>query len=188
MIEKKQDFIYRIILLGNYDAGKTNFISRCVNNTYDSMTLRTIGIDFSVKSVTLFDGKIARIRICDTESTERFKSVIINQFRTMNGFIIMYNITRRESFENATNWVREIRDYTDNNNIAFVGNHADVDNDSYYKREISTEEGQKFAEDNNLLFFETSNLTGFNVNECFNALINRIYENLLIIFQRVNFK
>ena len=181
MKPRKVDFSYRIILLGNYDAGKTNFILRYVNNTYDSMTLRTIGIDFSIKQVTLNDGKTARIRICDTESSERFKSIISSQFRTMNGFIIMYNITRRESFENAINWLEDIRIYSNanTNNIAFVGNRVDIDenNDSYYKREILTEEGQKFAEDNNLLFFETSNLTGFNVNECFNALINRIYEN-----------
>ena len=140
---------------------------------------RTIGIDYSTKQVTLYDGKKAKIRICDTESTERYKYILTNQFRIMNGFIIMYNITRRESFENAINWLEDIRMYGNSNNIAFVGNRVDVDenNDSYYKREITTEEGHKFAEDNNLLFFETSNLTGFNVNECFNALINRIYEN-----------
>jgi small GTP-binding protein len=127
MSQKKQDFVYGIILLGNNDAGKTNFILRYVKNTYDSKTLRTIGIDFIVKFVTLFDGKKAKIRIFDTESTEHFKSIIRNHFRMMDGFIIMYNITRRESFENATNWLREIRDYKDNNNIAFVGNHVDVD-------------------------------------------------------------
>ena len=182
MKQTRWDFSYRIILLGNYDAGKTNFIMRNVYNTYDSMTLRTIGIDFSTKQVTLCDGKKARIQLCDTESTERFKFILTSQFRMMNGFIIMYNITRRESFENAKNWLKDIRIYANPNNInniAFVGNRADVDgnNDYYYKGEISTQEGLKFADDNNLLFYETSNLTGFNVNECFNALINRIYEN-----------
>ena len=182
MKQTKWDFSYRIILLGNYDAGKINFIMRNVYNTYNSMTLRTIGIDYSTKQVALCDGKKARIQLCDTESTERYKFILTSQFRMMNGFIIMYNITRRESFENAINWLEDIRIYANSNNInniAFVGNRIDVDqnNDYYYKREISTEEWQKFAEDNNLLFFETSNLTGFNVNECFNALINRIYEN-----------
>ena len=162
MIQTKWDFSYRIILLGNYDAGKTNFIMRNVYNTYDSMTLRTIGIDFSIKRVTLNDGKTAKIQIWDTVSGERSRSMITSHIRIMNGFIIMYNITRRESFENAKNWLKDIRIYANSNNInniAFVGNRADVDenNDYYYKREISTQEGQKFAEDNNLIIFETSN-------------------------------
>ena len=182
MRQKKEDFIYRIILLSQYDSGKTNFILRYVNNTYNSMTLRTIGMDYSIKRVTLNDGKTAKIQIWDTASGERSKNMITNQLRMMNGFIIMYNITEKKSFETAKNWLEDIRIHVNSNNInniAFVGNHVDVDenNDYYYKREISTEEGQQFAEDNNLLFFETSNLTGFNVNECFNALINRIYEN-----------
>ena len=179
MEKKRKDFRYNIILLGNYDSGKTNFILRLEGKTYDSMTLRTVGIDSSFNIVKLNDGKIARIKIFDTASTERYKYSITSIFRIMNGFIIMYNITERRSFENAINWLQDIRNYTINTNIAFVGNHVDVDenNDSYHKRVISTEEGLKFAEDNNLLFFETSNITGFNVNECFNALINRIYEN-----------
>ena len=182
MKQKREDFIYRIILLSQYDSGKTNFILRYVNNTYDSMSLRTMGFDFYIKRVALSDGKTAKIQIWDTASGERSRSMIFSNIRMMNGFIIMYDITRRESFESAKNWLEDIRIYGNSNNInniAFVGNRADVDenNDSYYKREISTEEGQKFAEDNNLIFFETSNLTGFNVNECFNALINRIYEN-----------
>jgi len=182
MKQKRENFIYKIILLSQYDSGKTNFILRYVDNTYDSMTLRTLGLDYSIKRVTLNDGKTAKIQIWDTVSGERARSMITSQIRIMNGFIIMYNITRRESFENAKNWLEDIRIYANSNNInniAFVGNHADADenSDSYHKREISTEEGQRFAEENNLIFFETSNLTGFNVNECFTALINRIYEN-----------
>ena len=182
MEQKREDFIYRIILLSQYDSGKTNFILRYVNNTHNSMTLRSIGLDPYIKRVTLSDGKTAKIKIWDTASGERSRSMITSHIRMMNGFIIMYDITIRESFESAKNWLEDIRIYGNSNNInniAFVGNRVDVDenNDSYYKREISTQEGQKLAEDNNLLFFETSNLTGFNVNECFNALINRIYEN-----------
>ena len=173
MEQKKKEIFYRIMLLGNYDSGKTNFILRYIDNRYDSNTLRTIGMDYRIKRVTLNDGKTAKIQIWDTCSSERFNYINRNYFNRTNGYIIMYNMTKRESFENARNWLREIRDYTNNDNIVLVGNHADVDNnnDYYHERVISTEEGQKFAEDNNILFFETSNITGFNVNECFNALI-----------------
>ena len=179
MEEKIREPLYKIIILGGYVVGKTNFILRYVENTFATNTISTIGMDYRIKKVTLNDGKIAKIQIWDTCSMERAESMITRYFKGANGFIIMYNITERNSYEKALNWLRNIRNYTNNNNIAFVGNYVDKEdsNDYYYKRVITTEEGQKFAEDNNLLFFETSNLTGFNVNECFNALINRIYEN-----------
>ena len=178
MKQIKKEIFYKIMLLGNYDSGKTNFILRYVDNTHNSNTLRTIGMDYRIKRVTLNDGKEAQIQIWDTCSSDRYNHISRLYYNRINGFIIMYNVTMRESFENARNCLREIRDHTNNDNIVLVGNHADVDNNNYYyQREISTKEGQKFAEDNNLLFFETSNITGFNVNECFNALINRIYEN-----------
>ena len=95
MKQKREDFIYRIILLSQYASGKTNFILRYVNNTHDSMTLRTMGLDYSIKRVILSDGKTAKIQIWDTASGERSRSMITSHIRMMNGFIIMYNITRR---------------------------------------------------------------------------------------------
>ena len=178
-MKEKTDYFYKIVLLGDYDAGKTNFIYRYFDMMYNFQELKTIGLDYKIKRITLDVGKTVKLQIWDTPSSERFDSITKISFSRANGFIIMYNITRERSFERAKGWLREIRDYSDNNNIAFVGNHVDIDDNSDYydKREISTEEGQKFAEDNNLLFFEASNITKINVNECFNALINRIYEN-----------
>ena len=186
MEEKKEEILYKIVLLGDYDAGKTRFIRRYVGDIYDSNMFSTIEFDFKIKRVTLNDGKTAKIQIWDTASGERYKFIIANNFRGAKGFIIMYNIAWRKSFEIAKEWLKDLRDYTDTNNIALVGNYVNEEEDSnsyynsndyYYIRKISTEEGQKFAEDNNLLFFETSIKTGHNVNECFDALINRIYEN-----------
>ena len=176
---KSKDFFYKIILLGNYDSGKTNFILRYIENRYNPMTSRTIGMDFFTKIVKLNDGRTAKIQFIDTDSMERGKSYIRASFNRVNGFIIMYNMTIRESFNNARNWLNDIRYDKNSNNIALVGNHADSDDstDYYHSRVVLTEEGQSIAESNNSLFFETSNLTGFNVNACIDALINRIHEN-----------
>ena len=133
-------------------------------------------MDFKIKNVTLNDGKIAKIQIWDSNSFRSGEGMNKIYFKGANGFIIIYNITDNDSFEKAKYWLDQVRDYLDNNNIAFVGNYLDKEDISDYDnmRKISTEEGKKFAEENNLLFFETSNITGFNVNECFNSLINRI--------------
>ena len=176
---KSKDFFYKIILLGNYDSGKTNFILRYIENRYNPMTSRTFGMDYFTKIVKLNDGRTAKIQFIDTDSMERGKSYIRTYFNRVNGFIIMYNMTIRESFNNAINWLNDIRYDKNSNNIALVGNHADSDDstDYYHNRVVQTEEGQSIAESNNSLFFETSNLTGFNVNACIDALINRIHEN-----------
>ena len=176
---KSKDFFYKIILLGNYDSGKTNFISRYIENRYNPMTSRTFGMNYFTKIVKLNDGRTAKIQFIDTDSMERGKSYIRAYFNRVNGFIIMYNMTIRESFNNARNWLNDVRYDKNTNNIALVGNHADSDNstDYYHSRVVQTEEGQSIAESNNSLFFETSNLTGFNVNACIDALINRIHEN-----------
>ena len=176
---KSKDFFYKIILLGNYDSGKTNFILRYIENRYNPMTSRTFGMDYFTKIVKLNDGRTAKIQFIDTDSMERGKSYIRTYFNRVNGFIIMYNMTIRESFNNAINWLNDIRYDKNSNNIALVGNHANSDDstDYYHNRVVQTEEGQSIAESNNSLFFETSNLTGFNVNACIDALINRIHEN-----------
>ena len=138
-------------------------------------------MDFKIKNVTLNDGKIAKIQIWDSNSFRSGEGMNKIYFKGANGFIIIYNITDNDSFKKAKYWLDQVRDYLDNNNIAFVGNYLDKEDISDYDnmRKISTEEGKKFAEENNLLFFETSNITGFNVNECFNSLINRIHENAI---------
>jgi len=78
MKQIKNQIFYQIMLLGNYDSGKTNFILRYVDNTFNSNTLRTIGMDYRIKRVTLNDGKEAQIQIWDTCSSERFNHFAID--------------------------------------------------------------------------------------------------------------
>ena len=177
---KKEEMIYKIILLGSIDSGKTRFIRRYADNIDDSNILTSKGQNYKTKRVILNGGERAIIQIYDTASDKLFKNAILGSYaKEVNGFIIMYNRTWRESFEIAKNWLRDLKEVKDTNNIALVENYLDEEDciDYHERSEISREEGQKFAVDNNLLFFVTSHNTGININECFDALINRIYEN-----------
>ena len=174
MIDENEELlIYNIILLGDYDAGKTNFIKRYINNTHNEMTGYIISLDYKIKIITLPNGDNVKLKIWDTASQKRFIGLTKAYLKRANGFILLYNITSSESFETAKRWLRIIREETNNNNIALVGNHIDTE----YERIVLKEEGEDFANDNNLLFFETSSIQGINVNECFFALVNEIYRN-----------
>ena len=93
--------------------------------------------------------------------------------RNCKGVILLYDITSRESFEEVNKSYNDVRDVLDNPVITLVGNKLDLD----YERYVTTEEGQRFADEHNLLFYEVSAKNGTNVNECFNTLFQRIYDN-----------
>ena len=96
----------------------------------------------------LENGKTLRIELWDTASSEKF--------------------TNKNSFENVNYWLNEIRNYSNNNYTTLVGNGLDL----VQHRVISTEEGKKFAQDNNLLFYEVSTFNGNNVTNCFHSLMS----------------
>ena len=177
---KKIEPIYKIVVLSIDYCGKTSFITRYLDNIYDGNNLTTYGVDFKTKTHLLKNGTKIKVQIWDTASGERNMSFNRIFIKNAKGIIILYDISKRASFDDAKYYLREIKEYPINDNvIALVGNKLDLDNNdyiSYQTREITTEEGQNFANENNLLFFEVSAKNGTNVDKCFNDLIERIYE------------
>ena len=162
---------YKIIITSIYDSGKTNFCLRYIENKHERNTLRTMGCDFFIKNIVLDNGESAKIRLIDTQSGERFWPTTNHLFKNVDGIIILYDITNRDTFETAINWSRRAKEDSDKV-IAIIGNKIDLEN----MRQVTTEEGQNFANTYNFIFYETSTLNGFNVNECMKTIIQRIYE------------
>ena len=106
-----------------------------------------------------------RIQIWDTAGQEAFRSITRSYYKNSTCALIVYDITSRKSFEDITIWLKECKDmcYKDIL-ILLIGNKNDLEG----RRAVSTEEGKKFAEDNQLLFFETSAKDGYNIQEVFN--------------------
>ena len=171
---KKKITKYNIIILSIKDSGKTNFCLRYVNDSHNAYTSRTFGTDSFVKNVILNNGEKIMIKLFDTASGERNKSICNNNIRLSNGVIFLYDITDKYTFDSAKSWSYEVEGYKDKA-IALVGNKIDKEED----RQVTTEEGQNFANLYNFIFYETSTLNGTNVNECMNTIIQRIHENEL---------
>ena len=166
MAEEEYDFIFKVLLLGNSDVGKSSLILRYVDQVWSDTFVPTIGVDFKVKTLEI-DNKQIKMQIWDTAGQERFRNVISSYFRGSHGIFLIYDITNRDSFKNLENWLIEIEKNASQNVLKIlIGNKSDLVDD----REIKTEEGQAFANRNGMKFIETSAKMNTNVNEAFEAL------------------
>ena len=103
----------------------------------------------------------------DTAGQEKFRSITRSYYRGAAGALLLYDITRRETFEHLTTWLDDCRQYSNERIvITLIGNKSDLE----HKREVSAEEGKAFADKHGLNFLETSAKTAENVDEGFVSL------------------
>ena len=166
MEEEGYDFIFKVLLLGNSDVGKSSLLLRYVDSVWNDAFVPTIGVDFKVKTLNINDKKI-KMQIWDTAGQERFRNVVSTYFRGSNGILLIYDVTNKDSFKNLESWLIEIEKNASENVLKIlIGNKNDLVDD----KEITTEEGQKFANRNNMQFIETSAKMNTNVTEAFETL------------------
>ncbi len=171
---EKKEFLYKILLLGDSSVGKTCFLMRYTDNTFQEIHMSTIGLDYKLKNVQLDDGKMVKIQIWDTAGQDRFRSITKNYYKGAHGIILIYDITNQKTFENVKNWINQIKEEVSNKvTIILVGNKIDDED----HRVVSTEEGEKMAKEFGLMFFECSAKSGVNIDSTFNELVKKTVEN-----------
>ena len=166
MGDENYDFIFKVLLLGNSDVGKSSLLLRYVDSVWSDTFVPTIGVDFKVKTIEI-DGKKVKLQIWDTAGQERFRTVVSTYFRGAHGIFLIYDITNRDSFKNLENWLIEIEKNASENVLKIlIGNKNDLEDE----RDISPDEGKAFANRNGMQFIETSAKMNTNVNEAFETL------------------
>ncbi|KAJ3636353.1 hypothetical protein Zmor_004521 [Zophobas morio] len=161
---------FKLVFLGEQSAGKTSLISRYMYDTFDEAYQATIGIDFLSKTM-YFNDKTLRLQLWDTAGQERFRSLIPSYIRDSSVAVIVYDITNRNSFEQTTKWIEDVRQERSNDAIIMlVGNKTDLAG----KRVIGVDEGEKKAASANVMFIETSAKTGQNVRELFRQVASAL--------------
>ena len=170
--ENVNEDIINIMTLGISSVGKTSFIFRFTENTFQNLFISTIGIDFKVKIIEIENIKYKLI-FYDTAGQEKFKSVAPNLIKKAHGIIIMYDITNKSSFDSIPDIIKNIKEEKgDDFPMILIGNKIDLEQD----REIKKEEGKDLASKNGIEFFEISNKEGINVQEAGFAIVNKILE------------
>ena len=161
MIQVSKFYFYLYIIIA---VGKSNILSRYTNEKFNPSHEITIGCEFMAKNLSIKNRNI-RIQIWDTAGQEAFRSITRTYYKSSTCAFIVYDISEKKTFDNIITWLNECRDmcYKDIL-ICLIGNKCDLEG----KRAVSYEEGKNFAEENDLLFFETSAKDGTNIQECFN--------------------
>lgn len=166
------DFLFKIVLIGDCGTGKTCVVQRFRSGTYVERQGNTIGVDFSMKTIFV-DGKKIKLQIWDTAGQERFRTITQSYYRSANGVIIVYDITKRATFLNLQRWIEEVRRYTESNVLLLlVGNKADLDSD----REVDLSEAEEMRDyvPEILCCLETSAKENKNIEDVFVRLASEL--------------
>ena len=175
-IDIKYDHLYKIIIIGDSCVGKTALLSKYLKGVFPTSPLSTVATEFATKIIQIKEGGYIKAQIWDTAGEEKYKSITYHHYKKSVGGLIVYDITKKVSFENVKNWYNDLINKAEKGCIiALIGNKLDLVERNEKKREVTTEEAQSYAEDNNMLFYETSAYNGNNINEIFEELMQTIY-------------
>ena len=175
MKEVNFNYLYKYIVIGDSFVGKSCIVAKYIHGGFDEEFKTTIGIEFGSKDLTI-NGKVYRIQIWDTAGQETFRSITRAYYKNSVCSFIVYDVTNRQSFLNVQDWFNECKKQTPKTvMMVLVGNKIDLNN----KREVSYEEGENFAKNNSMLFYETSAKNGDNIE-------NMFYESAEIIANKIN--
>ena len=173
-IKEKKCYTIKIIVVGNSGVGKTNIIFRLVNNQFIADYAPTIGVDFLCYNVEFID-KIFKFILMDTAGSEEFKSITRGYYKNCSFALVVYDVTDKKSFNDIKQWIEDCQNYGNKNiYIVLVGNKIDLNE----KRKISKEEGEKFAKEHIMAFYETSAKTGENIADIFLGISEILSNNI----------
>ena len=175
-IETKYDHLYKIIIIGDTSVGKTALLSKYLKGVFPTSPLATVATEFATKIIQIKEGGYIKAQIWDTAGEEKYKSITYHHYKKSVGGLIVYDITKKSSFDNVKNWYNDLITKAEKGCIiALIGNKLDLVQRNERKREVSREEAQSYAEDNHMLFYETSAYNGSNINDIFEELMQTIY-------------
>lgn len=162
-------YLLKLVMIGDSGVGKSSLVSRYADSLYTSEWNPTIGVDFKIRSFML-NNKVVKLQIWDTAGQERFRTLTSSYYRSAHGFLIVYDVTNKESFSHVPSWIEEILKHTATVTpslpYVLVGNKCDLDQ----KRVIPTDAAQQMATSYQTEVYETSSKSDIHVDTIFRAI------------------
>ena len=173
-MEEESEFEYtiKLLMLGDSNVGKTNFIYRFIENKFSQNYMATTGIDLKASNIEL-NGKKIRVQLWDTAGQEKYRAITKNLFLKVQGFLALYDITNEDSFINLKSWVKLIKEECGNHMpILIVGNKSDL----YNLRAVEKNAAIAYAKEEKAEYIESSSKSGDNINEAISLIAEKVLE------------
>lgn len=161
------DMIFKTVLVGDSGVGKTNILSRYTRDEFSIETNSTVGVEFGSKKIKINNTNV-KVQIWDTAGQEQYKSIINAYYKGARGSMVVFDLTKKDTFKSVDAWIRELKTYADSEiSILLIGNKADLEE----LRQISQEEAKAKAEQYGIDYIETSALQFTNIENAFKNMI-----------------
>jgi len=167
-------YLFKYIIIGDTGVGKTALLFQFTEGKFQAQHDLTIGVEFGAKTIEV-DNKQIKLQIWDTAGQESFRSITRSYYREAAVALLVYDVTRRETFNHLKQWLEETRQNANAHTTIFlIGNKSDLTD----KRQVDTKEGKAWADEHKIHFMETSAKSGSNVKNVFVDSSKTIYEQI----------
>ena len=167
--------VIKIALLGDSRVGKSTIVNKFINLDFKDDLLSTIGSDRFETKFTLKNGEKIKLIIWDTAGQERFRSIALKALKAVQGVILVFDLSKRETFENVNKWIETANENLKTPNLVLFGNKADLDKTMW---KVTKEEAEDFAQKLNMKYFETSAKTRQGLEDGFSSITNDTYNRI----------
>ena len=167
--------VIKIALLGDSRVGKSTIVNKFINLDFKDDLLSTIGSDRFETKFTLKNGEKIKLIIWDTAGQERFRSIALKALKAVQGVILVFDLSNRDTFENVNKWIETANENLKTPNLVLFGNKADLDKTMW---KVTKEEAEDFAQKLNMKYFETSAKTRQGLEDGFSSITNDTYNRI----------
>lgn len=167
-----EKYIFKILMLGDAGVGKTCLLQRFAKHRYTGYYKCTIGIEATVRDIDI-SGCVVKLQIWDTAGEERYRSIMSTYYRQVDGIVLVFDLTKRQSYSHVDYWLEEIKKCASSDvSVILVGNKCDA----FENRQVQQEAAVMYADNLNIPYVEASALSGYNVDRLFSKLSVKVYD------------
>jgi small GTP-binding protein len=167
-------YIFKVSIIGDSSTGKTSILLRFIDDYFTEDTKSTIGVDFKLVSFELEPKIYAKMQIWDTCGSERFKSLTSSFIKTCSAFILIFDLTRKNTFHNIDHWIKIIKENTSPKFMILIGNKSDLINERNIDKEIILD----YCEKNLFNYMEISAKNNLNIEKLFKEVAYQLYNDI----------